>query len=368
MTADAVSAAPRVLSRRRKIAFVIAAFTIVTVALLAALLAFDVFLHYRVQGVAGLNVWGYRGPAAGRKAPGEKRVVALGGSTVFGYGLPWNESWPHFVERRLDAARKEGGSGRVSVVNLGAPRDSVATFVVTMDDYAYLDYDLVILYEGYNDLEAPSVAGKPGGGADGVDPALGHYIAWRHQSPVFRWTGYLPIFPLVLTEKAMAMMHGGDVNAAYSSRDIVFRPGLGTRVTAGALKATADIALGLEQRFGRLTPGGPDTNQAFDTSCERWSRYCGAVGDAVRLARQRGKGVLVVTQPYLSDLHVEQQRALETSLRRQFGGDARVKYVNLGRLIDLHDSQLAYDGLHLTAAGNDKVAAALAPAVLEIMQ
>ena len=88
----------------------------------------------------------------------------------------------------------------------------------------------------------------------------------------------------------------------------------------------------------------------------------------MRLARQRGKRVLVVTQPYLSDLHVEQQRALEAMLRRQFGGDPRVRYVNLGRLIDLHDPRLAYDGLHLTAVGNEKIAAALAPVVLEVLQ
>jgi lysophospholipase L1-like esterase len=367
MIAAAAQASSPVLPYRRKIAFVVAAFAVVTGTLLAAVLLFDIYLHHRVQGVAGLNVWGYRGPIVGHKARGETRVVALGGSTVFGYGVAWNESWPYFAERRLNASRP---GGPITVVNLGAPRDSVATFVVTMDDYAYLDYDVVILYEGYNDLEAPGATGDDadGGGNRGADPALGHYIAWRHQSPVFRWTGYFPIFPLVLTEKAMAMMHGGDVNAAYSSRDIVFRPGLGTRVTAGALKATADIALGLEQRFGRLTPGGPDTSEAYDASCARWSRYCGAVSEAVRLARQRGKRVLVVTQPYLSDLHVEQQRALEAMLRRQFGGDPRVRYVNLGRLIDLHDPRLAYDGLHLTAVGNEKIAAALAPVVLEVLQ
>jgi len=364
MTAGAVSTPSPTLSPLRKVAFAVVAVVVVVVAMLAALLAVDVYLHHRVEGVSGLNVWGYRGPSAGRKAPGERRVVALGGSTVFGYGLPWNESWPYFVERRLAASRARSQGGPITVVNLGAPRDSVATFVVTLDDYAYLDYDFVIFYEGYNDLDASAGAGASGG----VDPALGHYVAWRHQSPVFRWTGYLPILPLVLSEKAMAMMHGGDVNAAYAPGEIVFRPGLGTRITAGALKATADITLGLEQRFGRLTPGGPGASEAFDTSCERWSRYCGAVADAVRLARQRGKGVLVVTQPYLSDLHVEQQRALEASVRRQFGGDPRVRYVNLGGLINLHDPQLAYDGLHLTAAGNDKVAAALAPAVQEMLQ
>jgi lysophospholipase L1-like esterase len=362
MTASSPGAPSFVVSRRRRIVFIAATCAVVTIAFLVTLLVFDIYLHRRVAGIAGLNVWGYRGPAVGSKKPGEMRVVALGGSTVFGYGLPWTESWPSAIERQLLARRPR--QGPVTVINLGAPRDSVGTFVVTMNDYAYLHYDVVILYEGYNDLDLPAA----GNAASPADPAIGHYVAWRHQSPIFRWTGYLPIFPLVLTEKAESLVHGGDPNAAYSSRDIVFRPGLATRVTAAAMKATADIALGLEERFGRLTPGGPNVSAAYDTSCGRWSQYCGAIDDAVRLARQRGQRAIVVSQPYLSDLHVEQQRALSASLQREFGGDSQVRYVNLGRLVDLHDTRMAYDGLHLTAVGNEKIAMALAPVVLETLQ
>jgi hypothetical protein len=90
--------------------------------------------------------------------------------------------------------------------------------------------------------------------------------------------------------------------------------------------------------------------------------------DAIRHARQRGQRVVVVTQPYLSDLHVDQQRALAASLQREFGGDSNVRYVNLGRLLDLHDPSVAYDGLHLTAAGNDRIAAVLAPTMLEMIR
>jgi hypothetical protein len=156
------------------------------------------------------------------------------------------------------------------------------------------------------------------------------------------------------------------LNAAYGSPEIVFTPGLATRMTAGALKATADIAVALEQRFGRLSDDGQAPRTTYDGTCGRWSDYCGAMASAIRQARQHGQRVLIVTQPYLSDLHVDQQRALESSLQRQFGGDAGVRYVNLGRLVDLRDPRMAYDGLHLTAIGNQKIAAALAPAVLEM--
>ena len=353
------AAAPGVvLTTRRKIVFACVAFLIVVIALLGGLLALDIYLRHRARSF-GLNAWGYRGPAAGHKKPGETRIGTLGGSTVFGFGVAWTEAWPYYLERQINAGRPRHLPA--TVVNLGVPRDSAATFADTIDDYAYLKSDLVILCEGYNDLE-PRSSLKPG------NPALTNYLAWRHQSPIFRWTGYLPILPLVLNEKAMSLMHGGDLNAAYESREIVFRPGLAARVTAGALKATADIEVALERRFGRLTDGGSAVSTAYDSTCGRWTQYCGAMQAAVRQARQRGQAVIIVTQPYLSDLHVDQQRALAASLQREFGGDSRVRYVNLGRLLDLRDPQVAYDGLHLTATGNQRLAAALAPAVLEMIR
>jgi lysophospholipase L1-like esterase len=357
--ASAIVAAPKVvLTRRRKIVFACGTFLVVGIAMLGGLLALDIYLRQRATGL-GLNAWGYRGPAATAKKAGETRIGTLGGSTVFGYGVDWTEAWPYYLERQINAGPPR--TAPTTVVNLGVPRDSASTFAATIDDYAYLKCDLLILFEGYNDLE-PRSAAKPG------NQGVKNYLTWRHQSPIFRWTGYLPILPLILNEKAMSMMHGGDLNAAYESREIVFRPGLATRVTAGALKATADLEAALERRFGRVSDGGASVGASYDSTCGRWTEYCGAIQAAVRQARQRGQSVLVVTQPYLSDLHIDQQRALAASLEREFHGDSRVRYVNLGRLVDLHDQQLAYDGLHLTATGNQRVATALTPAVLEMIQ
>ena len=66
-------------------------------------------------------------------------------------------------------------------------------FVTDLSDFAYLDYDIVTLYEGYNDL--PQI--PPRGGAN--------YLLWRRSSPVFRWTGYYPLLPVALREKADAL-------------------------------------------------------------------------------------------------------------------------------------------------------------------
>src|SRR4026209_871488 len=116
-----------VLTRRREVFYAMLAAGVAGAGVAAALagagvavllLAADVFAHVRTQHVAGVNVWGYRGSPVPRKQQGEVRIVMAGGSTVFGWGLPDNESIPAFLERRLN---QRGGGRRYSVVNLGAP-------------------------------------------------------------------------------------------------------------------------------------------------------------------------------------------------------------------------------------------------------
>ena len=72
---------------------------------LPALLAADLYFHHRVERFAGVNIWGYRGPRVSRKkAPGEHRLVVIGGSTAFGYGVDWDQAFPAYLERDLRAA------------------------------------------------------------------------------------------------------------------------------------------------------------------------------------------------------------------------------------------------------------------------
>jgi len=85
-------------------------------------------------------------------------------------------------------------------------------------------------------------------------------------------------------------------------------------------------------------------------------------------ALARHQRAIVITQPYVSDLHIDQQRALAEMMARRFGADARVRYVNLGRLIDMTDRTIVYDGLHLVAGGNERLADALLPEALEFVR
>ena len=68
----------------------------------------------------------------------------------------------------------------------------------------------------------------------------------------------------------------------------------------------------------------------------------------------------------MTDGHVEQQSNLTAMLHRSYGGNGNVRHVNLGEVLSVEDLTLAWDGMHLTAAGNDVVATRLVDPVLSM--
>jgi hypothetical protein len=341
------------LSRLKRVVFTLVAVTGSFVLLLVAMIGADLYAHHKVERSAGLNRHGYRGPVVGRKQPGDIRVVMLGGSTVFGFDLEVEDALPAQLERAVRAVEP-----RVQVVNLGFNGEGAVTFVPTLRSYEYLDYDIVCLYEGYNDV---------------LGDASPNVFQKRHASPVFRAIGYFPILPLVLNEKAMFLRQGSAGAASApgpGEAKPVFRPGLANRTSAGALEATSAFAEALSSQLGRIidpVEAAPHTGPGCGGP---WSYYCGAVGAAVRFAVDRGKSVLVIGQPRLAygeaERHASQQRALAEMLAREFDGNPRVRYVDVGDAVDLSKQSVAFDGLHLNRDANAAVAARLVEPVREL--
>jgi len=343
--------------RIRPLAFAACAVLLTSFMMVAALMAADLYLHKRTERSAGLNVWGYRGPVAPKKRPGDIRVAVLGGSTVFGYGVTRDQAFPALLEQRLNG--RVAGGRRFSVVNLGYNNEGAYSFRYTLEDYAYLDIDIVCLYEGYNDLMG--------------DPNGANHSVYRRNSPIFRLTGYFPVFPLVFREKAMALLHGGNVNAAYApDGKTVFHPTAANRATAAALETAATIGDSLERQLERVAKPAPGAGPRPQSgSCAYpWTDYCDSVAGAVDYALSHGQRVLVVTQPYplwpkVEERHRSQQQALADMLHERFADRPAFRYVNLGDAVDLRDGTLSYDGMHLTPAGNARIADRLAGPVAE---
>lgn len=350
------------LSRRKRLIFASVATAIGFATTSVALLGVDVYLHGRFQESAGLNIWGYRGPTVGRKQPGELRVVFLGGSTAFGYGVSWDRAIPAQLEKNLNRQLPPGVS-RASVVNLAYNNEGAYSFRFTLEDYKYLNYDVVCLYEGYNDMMG--------------DPTKPNTSVFRRDSPVFKLTGYMPIFPVAFREKASSLRYGGDLTGYYrymrgETTKTVFRPNLANRAAAGALDATAAIGEQLEQQLAKAMGEKRRTIVGGETSgCRHpWGDYCLSMFTAIDYALQTGKRVLVITQPYLAgqlrERHIDQQTAMADVLARRYQGNPRVQYANVGDAVDISDPEVGYDRMHLTAPANAIVAERLVQPVLEL--
>ncbi len=346
---------------RRKLVFAIAAIVMAFGATVLALLGADVLLHRRAERSAGLNIWGYRGPTVPRRHAGQPRVAVLGGSTAFGYGVTWDEAFPAALERSLKASSP---GPQWSVVNLGYNNEGAYAFRFTLEDFAYLEPDVVILYEGYNDMV----------GDDGRNTSL-----FRHGSPVFVLTGYMPILPLVFHEKAMALTHGGSINAGYAETQgagtkVVFRPNLREQAAASTLEAAAMIEESIEKQLSRVSnTSAPATAGPGKDACGHpWRHYCASVAAAVDYALSKRAKVIVAGQPRLAEeksrvRQEDQLRAVRDMLGRRFGGNQDVRFVDLAHVVDLGDRSSAPDGMHLDADSNRRVGESLAPAVLDIL-
>ena len=348
------------LTKRKFILFAAAAIMLSVLVTLLGALGVDLYLHHRAEKSAGLNRWGYRGPVVGRKAPGEIRVAMLGGSTAFGYGVTWDEAIPAQLERVLS---EHSSAPATRVVNLGYNNEGSYAFLPTLQDFEFLDADIAVFYEGYNDLS----------GDDGANRAV-----FRHESVVFRLTGYFPILPLALVEKARSLRFGGDLDAAYAAArnepgsKTVFRPNLAARTSAAALEAADAVSNSLSRQLDRMaaTTQAPVASTTEAGCADPWAHYCQSMYVAARYALARGQVVAIVAQPRKvaedRGIHDAQQQALQGMIARHFGNDPRVRYVDLRDTVDLKNRDIAFDGMHLGPEGNGTVARALAPAVREL--
>lgn len=348
------------ISRRKFILFALLTTVLVLAAGLVLTLVADLILHHRAERSAGLNRWGYRGPVQASKKAGELRLAMLGGSTAFGYGVMWDESIPALLAQRLNQQHPDR---TWTAVNLGYNTEGAYAFLPNLKDFAYLDYDIVVLYEGYNDL---------------LGDTNPNYVTVRQQSPIFRATGYFPILPLWLDEKSLALRAGGTVAQGYDkihgeTPQTVFRPNLAQRASASAVDAAAAVAGALERQFARVGDGVPSGRPVESTlGCPApWIGYCESEHRAIEFVLDRGKKVLVVGQPQLPGAnlrqrHAEQQQALANMLRRRYASNPRVAYFAVGARLDLSSTNLSFDQMHLNPDGNRIVADALAEPVFRL--
>lgn len=339
------------MSRRKYALFVSTAIIVGTALPVVLIASLDLYLHHRYASNGGFNTRGYRGPIVGRKQPGERRIAVLGGSTAFGYGVRTDETFPWHLEQMLNQPAMRPGEGPVTVVNLAWNGEGAHSFRFTLEDYDYLDPDVVILYSGYNDFSFNN-------------------LVFRRESAIFRLTGYLPILPVIPIREWLQV---DDLSQTRKAGGVAFEPNLADRSASGAADLALRITQALEKQLIRLSEEQKAKPKQSSGVCDTWTYYCDSIHNAIAYALARDRQVIVVTEPYVggggeaAGLHVGQQNTLVEMLTARFPAERRVHYLNMGDAVDLTDPTLCYDGLHLTAEGNAQLASRLAPALASIV-
>ena len=298
----------------------------------------------------GFNSRGYRGPVLGPKPEGGHRVAILGGSTAAGYGVRADQTLPAFLGQVL---AEKFPQSEIDVANLGWNVQGVFSFPFTIESYKYLQPDLWIFYIGYTDA--------------GINTS-----DWRKESVCFRFTGYMPIWPLIFREKAMSLMSGGQLDRAYRDPKIIFSPSLTARITGTALHGTVDAMEGMGQILEAWAKQGGKAentkNQKFRTE-DPLAFYLYWVDTSVEKALSLSKGsVLLLGQPRIGEWHARQQKALHKHFLEKYADNPRVFYEDFASAIDLRNVEIAPDGMHLSVLGNRILADKLCPVVGQILQ
>jgi lysophospholipase L1-like esterase len=108
-----------------------------------------------------INSHGFRGrEVSPEKKPGMIRIVCLGGSTTFDTGSIGKDlPWPEVLEKTL---RQQMGSSAVEVLNLGIPGTTSLDSLIDLQTRAIeFQPDLVIVYQGHNDLIYSVLSARP---------------------------------------------------------------------------------------------------------------------------------------------------------------------------------------------------------------
>jgi lysophospholipase L1-like esterase len=110
------------------------------------------------------------------KPPGTLRILGLGDSFTFGYGVEYEQTWGHLLEQRLSARLNRP----VEFINTGVGGFNTVNEVALLEDRGLdFDPDLIILFWCGNDVGAPQFLLEPKSYASWRSSALIDFVLMR---------------------------------------------------------------------------------------------------------------------------------------------------------------------------------------------
>jgi hypothetical protein len=316
----------------------------IQIVVLAALgvVALDLYAHKHLENVGGVNMWGYRGPVAHAKRPREVRIAVVGGTRAFGWGLTASGTAASSMNTRMMLVIDRPGTEPppLVILNLGRPGDRVADYPATIAHYAPLQPDFICLYD---DL-----------GAGDVRPT------WI-DSGVFALTGYMPMLPLALHEKGLALRFGSVIQG-YAGTPVSPGPSAFARAAGTLLEGAGDVLASIDRGIARAAAAGHRPAPPAAATAP----YAAQLQKAIDAAHQHARGVVIVVGPAESSEQRENRAAVE-SIKARCATNRWCRFVDLGGITKLLDPDLRVDGWNYGGDATWAVAEAISPAALDLM-
>jgi lysophospholipase L1-like esterase len=291
--------------------------------------------NYR-SATVNTNERGFRGgPVANPKPPGRRRVVILGGSAAFGIGASSDEAT---FPARLQAVLRARGGRDLEVVNAGAPAyvsgQELARLIYEIVD---LEPDVVIIYDGFNDLNSPLLFD--------ARPGYPSNFAWREQTVHFN------SFRQLLRYRIQLSLQSSGVG--FWARRV---RGVPDGVVPAAPAIDAEIIETYRRNLDRMVSlaqaRGIRTVCVFQPTLLTRQRRPAPEEEVVAYMERRHPGYLT----RFGGLH---PRAVEAM--RQVAASRRGAFVDLSGLFDTMTGTIFIDAAHVTDRGNALIAERLVP-------
>ena len=186
---------------------------------------------------------GTRGPAVTRaKAPGTYRILVLGGSTVFDVMVSADSmAWPAQMQRWLQRLLPQTP---VEVINAGVPGYRVIDQAISLlIGASRFDADLVILYDGHNDIFGNLRSSTGWGRPDAQRP---YEVVTK--TPWVRWFEKHSLLYCKLVDKLRAVNFGTAPKAARNSSPNGSTAGLDDR--ANVFESDVNAFLAIARSYG----------------------------------------------------------------------------------------------------------------------
>lgn len=273
------------------------------------LIALDLYLHFLLKSKGGYNIFGYRGEWGDHNSA--IKIGCFGGSTTYGFGVNFNETWPYYLEQSLNI-----DGLNVTVYNLGANGQGIKGIYDDLDYYHSLDLDIVLIYSGYNDL----------------NPRHVQQYSMRKEDVFFETFGYKPILMDYLNDKLL-------LSDGLQKKKLRFTKGQGLNyhqhVKHYIIKKDS-IAVSMKEN-GEIP----------------FKAYGDFLNRLVKKASAQGTPVIFMCPPGLQE--TQQQKVVQKVMEKDY--IPYTFYTNeMANLIDLLDTTVSIDGMHLNKRGNKSIA------------